>query len=220
MNDLQVIPLIVGQLRTNCYVIADTKSSECLIVDPGDESEYISQKILESELHPVAMIATHGHFDHVLAAGELSAIYKLPLFIHSRDLFLLQRMHETAQYFLGYAPQQQPPQDTEALENIQCVLVGKFRFSLLDTPGHTPGSICLYEQEEQILFSGDTLFAEGGVGRTDFSYSSKEDLVSSVQKLFVLSQAVQVYAGHGVATTIGQEKKIHENDFALVSTHK
>ncbi|RJR15555.1 MBL fold metallo-hydrolase [Candidatus Microgenomates bacterium] len=212
MSDLEVVPLPVGQLRTNCYLVVDTKSRECMIVDPGDESEFISQKVLEFELTPVAIIATHGHFDHILAAHELSLLYSLPLFIHSDDLFLLKRMRETSRHFLNYEPQQQAPENTEALDNMQSILVGNFRFSILHTPGHTPGSVCLYETKEQLLISGDTLFAEGGVGRTDFSYSSIQQLANSLEQLFSLPESVRVYPGHGVLTTIGQEKRLHQSN--------
>src|SRR5687767_10360732 len=98
---LKVIALTVGQLQTNCYIAYDEKTEECVIIDPGDDGQYISISTLDKELTPTAVLATHGHFDHVLAAMETKLVFKIPFMMNKADEFLLSRQQITAEYFLG-----------------------------------------------------------------------------------------------------------------------
>lgn len=193
--------LTVGPLQTNCYLI--TKGKETLIIDPGDEGDFISQTIIENNLNPVAIILTHGHFDHCLGILPIKLNFNIPIYLHQKDLFLYKQANKSAKHWTGSAGDPLPPVDkliTNATKQI-------FFLKVIETPGHTPGSICLYYENHSsevaqressdggILFTGDTLFADG-VGRTDLSYSSKEDLQKSLKKLNKLSKEITIYPGH------------------------
>ena len=101
---LSVTSLLVGQLSTKCYVVSDDDSKECVIIDPGDDADYIGETIQRSRLNPTAILCTHGHFDHMLASYELSMAYSIPCYLHPNDRFLLSRMQQTAEHFLHHGP--------------------------------------------------------------------------------------------------------------------
>ena len=206
---MKIHPYPLGQMQANCYIIE--KDGECLIIDPADEASFIFEKIQEKNLKIVAMIATHGHFDHVMVAGEMQISYKkiigkdLPLIIHAKDQFLLKRIVETARHFLNYEPAVIPIQQTKHF-NPGKFIISHFKFQILYTPGHTPGSWCLYFPDNKILFTGDTLF-KSGIGRYDFSYSAKDELKKSLEKIFKLPEDTVIYPGHGEESTIGEERE-------------
>ena len=133
------------------------------------------------------------------------------LYIHKNDLFLIKRLEETAKYFLGYNPHTIQPKDIKFL-NQNLFQVSRFTFQVLHTPGHTPGSCCFYFKDEKVIFTGDTLFKHG-IGRYDFSYSRKEDLKKSLEKILKLPDDTIVYPGHGEKTIIGNEKEFALNLF-------
>ncbi len=197
----------LGQMQANCYILEN--DGKCLIVDPADDAPFIFEKIGNLEVQ--GMIATHGHFDHVMAVGEFQISYKkiigkdLPLIIHAKDKFLLKRIVETSRYFLNYEPAVIPIQSTKDLKPGKQT-VGDFSFEVIHTPGHTPGSCSLYFQDENILFTGDTLF-KSGIGRYDFSYSDKDDLKKSIEKILQLPEDTVIYPGHGEESTIGEERE-------------
>lgn len=216
---MKILSFSLSQLQVNCYFVI--KNNKCLIIDPADEADFILEKIQQLKLDPVAMVATHGHFDHIMAAGEIQLSYNIPFYIHQNDIFLLDRLEQTAQYFLGYKPAIIKPKNITTISKL-ALHVTRFALQVIKTPGHTPGSISLYYDNyhpelacltarqasgSPILFSGDTLFKQG-VGRTDFSYSSASDLEKSLKKLFQLPKKTIVYPGHGDKTTIKQEKSI------------
>jgi len=196
--------LTVGQLDTNCYLVWCEKTLETIIIDPGDEGNYISEKILAYKLKPVTLVATHGHFDHVLAATELKLAFNIPFYMHKKDLFILQRTQKTTKHFIHFRPDP-PPKVDIFLKDKDCLHFGKETLQIIHTPGHTPGSICFYSKK--VLFSGDTLFANG-IGRTDLSYSNFKSLLSSIKVLSKLPPNTQVYPGHGEKTTIENEKSL------------
>lgn len=193
----------VGQLKTNCYLVVCPQTSEGIIVDPGDEGSFISEKILALKIKPKLIIATHGHFDHLIAAEELRLNFKIPLFIHQEDLFLLKKARQSARYWLGTREVFLVPKEVKFVKEGEKIEFGQEELEVIHTPGHTPGSIALFNRTEEILFSGDLIFARG-VGRADFSYSSPEDLGVSLKKLLSLPPQTRVYPGHG-------EKFILEN---------
>lgn len=227
---ITVFPL--GQLKTNCYLIYDENLKEGVIIDPGDEAEFIAGKIKEMRIKLKAVIATHGHFDHVLAAGELQLILSeirngktkkenikllknfIPFYIHWEDLFLIKTMNQSASYWFAYPVKKPLPVNIVPLKDQIFLRFKRFYLEILKTPGHTPGSISLLLRSKNdsvnnslILFSGDTLF-KGGYGRYDFSYSSKSKLKKSLKKIINLPQETLVYPGHGEKTTIREEKFI------------
>lgn len=201
---MKVERLIVGQLQTNCYLVwphsaKALRGKDAIIIDPGDDADFIIRKIQDFGLKPALIVATHGHFDHALAIIELRLAFKIPFLIHQADLFLLRRLQETTRYFTGTETDPILPPDKFVKEG-DLIKFGKEKLKVIETPGHTPGSICLYQKG--ILFSGDTLFAQG-IGRTDFSYASLKKLKNSLKKLFQLPKKTVVYPGHGSKTRLG-----------------
>jgi len=195
----------LGTMQSNCYLLEN--EGKALLIDPGDSGDFLLEKIQSLKLDLVGIVATHGHFDHIMAAGEIQLSYpRLPLFIHPSDIFLLKRAVETANHFLGYDPVVVPISLTKSLDIGTC-LIANFTFNLIHTPGHTPGSCVLYFKEDKALFSGDTLF-KSGIGRYDFSYSDKELLKYSLKTILKLPIDTEVYSGHGVGTSIEDERGI------------
>ena len=195
----------VGQLETNCYLAYCSRTNEGIVVDPGDEGSFLSEKIKELKIKLKLIIATHGHFDHILAAEELRLNFQIPLLIHQEDLFLLKKAGQSAEFWLQDKEKFLLPQKARFIEEGEKIRFGQEELKVIHTPGHTPGSIALYSQKENLLFSGDLLFQEG-VGRTDFSYSSPEKLEQSLRKVFSLPSQTLVYPGHGKAFTL--EKRL------------
>lgn len=191
----------LGELQANCYFLIEDQ--QCLIIDPADDASFILEELQRQQLNLVGMLATHGHFDHIMAVGEIQKSIKIPLYIHKEDKFLIDRVEQTAEYFLGYKPivllinkvENFPPSPK---------LRWASKLKIISTPGHTPGSCCFYIKEENAVFTGDTLFKEA-VGRTDLSYSSKDDLKKSLKKIFKLPKETIVYSGHGEDTILEDE---------------
>lgn len=209
---MRIERLIVGQLQTNCYLAwphfsplageANPQDNGAIIIDPGDDADFIIRKIQDLKLQPTFIVATHGHFDHVLAVTELRLAFKIPFLIHQADLFLLKRLQETTKYFTGTETDPILPPD-EFVKEGDLIKFGNEKLKVIETPGHTPGSIALFTPG--ILFSGDTVFAQG-VGRTDFAYASPKKLENSLKKLFKLPNKTVVYPGHGSTTAIEKLK--------------
>ena len=189
--------IVVGELRTNCYLLVDAATNKCLIIDPGDDFQKIKSFIYSKNLTPLFIINTHGHADHITANSQ----FGLPVYIHEDDAEFLSDPHKN----LSLAPFIVQGRPERLLKDGEIIKADNLNLQVIHTPGHTPGSICLLCGE--VLFSGDTLFASG-VGRTDIPYSSTEKLINSIKKkLFVLADNIKVYPGHGASTTIGKEKK-------------
>ena len=200
---MQVLQFSLGELQTNCYLVIQDK--DCLIIDPVDSADFILEEVSRRSLTVRGILATHGHFDHVLAAGDLQASLDLPLFIFKEDLFLLKRVKETAKHFLGHDPHVLPPQRISELVEGK-VALGGFHFQVLRTPGHTPGSCSFYFPTESIVFTGDTIFM-GSVGEFNHSYSSKKDLIGSIKRVLSLPEYTRIYPGHGEETLVQYEKQ-------------
>jgi len=195
---MKIIRYSLGQMRANCYFLVEGDS--CLIVDPGDEADFLTEEIQRQKLQPVAILATHGHFDHVMAVGEIQRSFPIPLYLQEADLFLIKRLNATAQHFLGYNPYCLPPTIIKKLEKGDWE-IGNFKLQVITSPGHTPGGCCFYFKDEQVVFTGDTLFKDG-IGRYDFSYSNKKDLDESIAKILTLPEGTTIYSGHGDETVI------------------
>ena len=204
---MKVIRLELGQLQTNCYIVICEETKEAIVIDPADEGGFIAEKILSLGLRPMMIVATHGHFDHVLGLLELKLAFNLPFAIHPDDEFLLKQARQSALHWLKRQVDPVPMNDTRLSEGEE-IKFGKEKLKVMHTPGHTPGSVSLYNEKDKILFSGDTIFAGGAVGRTDFKYSSNKDLRGSIKKLMLLPSETVIYAGHGEESTIGSEKEL------------
>lgn len=198
---MEVQRLVVGQLKTNCYLVICSQTNEGIVVDPGDEGSFLSEKILALKIKPKLMIATHGHFDHLTAVEELRLNFKIPFFLHQEDLFLTKKAGQSAGFWLETKEKFLLPQEVKFIKEGEEIEFGQEKLGVIHTPGHTPGSIALFNRSEKILFSGDLLF-QNGVGRTDFSYSSAKDLKTSLKKILSLPPQTLVYPGHGEKFTL------------------
>lgn len=199
---MEILTYPLGQLQANCYILV--KDNQCIVIDPGDSADFILEIILRKNLKLQAILGTHGHFDHVMAVGEMQLNYPVPFYLHSKDLFLIERLQNTAEHFLEHKPIVLPPQNIISLTEGE-LKIERFIFQIISTPGHTPGSCCFYFEEEQVLFTGDTLFKDG-IGRTDFKYGRPLELRHSLDKIFALKGVITVYSGHGEETLLEIEK--------------
>lgn len=194
----------LGELQTNCYLIEN--EGKGILIDPADDGSFLLEELQRKNIELEALLLTHGHFDHCMAAGEIQMSLNVPLYLHKKDQFLIDRLESTAEHFLGYKPIVLPPKKIEYISSGDLKIIN-FKFQILSSPGHTPGGVSYYFPEEKVIFTGDTLFA-GAIGRTDLSYSSKKDLWSSLKTILALPEETIVYAGHGESTYIGQEKAV------------
>ncbi len=183
---LKIHSIKVGESATNCYLIWDEKTKDAIIVDPGDSADYIERVVGDLSINPIKIILTHGHWDHTMAVLELSLAYQIPILINPADAFLLRRLHP-------------PPKIGENITNGDFIELGKSKLRVIETPGHTPGSISLYCAASKFVVVGDIYFADGTFGRTDFGYSHKKILIESLKKIKKLPASVTVYPGHGEA---------------------
>lgn len=197
--------LEVGPLKANCYLIGNKVTKEAIVVDPGGDPDYISQKLIDLTLTPVAIIATHGHFDHVLGAFALQNNYKIPFWMNEKDEFLLKRQDNTVSHFLGYTydPPAKVNQDIGKRKKLK---LADLEIDVIKTPGHTPGGMSLYIQSLNSVFVGDLIFKDGAVGRTDFGYSDLKELNRSIKKVLSLPKATKIFSGHGDETAVGAEE--------------
>ncbi len=196
---MKILKYSVGQLQANCYFLIEDNS--CIIIDPGDEGSFLIEEIARKNLKPVAILLTHGHFDHVMAVGEIQASFDIPAYMNVEDMFLIKRLEETAKHFLGYKPAIIPPKITPLTEKLR---ITSYELRIIQTPGHTPGSCCFYFKSDSMIFTGDTLF-KSAIGSYDHSYSNKEKLFQSLRNLKKLPEETEVYPGHGESTLIIDE---------------
>ncbi len=194
----------VGPLACNCYIVGDRAAKQAVVIDPGGDADELIAFLADQHLTVTAVVATHAHFDHVIAAEQVVAQTGAPFHLHSDDKPLLDWMQASAQMFLGLELGPPPDVDTSPGEG-DVLRAGAVELTVVHTPGHSPGSISLVHEEA--IFSGDTLFA-GSVGRTDLPGGDMNALVGAIRhKLFSLDEDLPVYPGHGPATTIGHEKR-------------
>ena len=191
---MRVETLVVGQMATNCYI------ADGIIIDPGDDAEYI---ISHLKTDPTMIVATHGHFDHIMAACALQLAYNIPFVMHKEDAFLLDNMRSSAKHFLGLSTVDPPPKISKFIQDGEKIA----GLTVVHTPGHTPGSISL--AGDGVIFSGDTIFAGGAVGRTDFSYSEPVKLSESVRIILRRPAKTRLLSGHGEETTVENERSFH-----------
>lgn len=188
---MKIRKIPVGMLQENCYFVSD-ENGETAVIDPGDEADRLLGLLQSGGLTPRCILLTHGHFDHVGAAAALAERYHCPVYLHEADRALPARLTG------GPLPQ------TRALHEGDELTVGALRFRVLETPGHSAGSVSLLCGGA--LFSGDTVFAGGSWGRTDFPGGSEPALRASLRRLAALPPQTRVFPGHGPETTIAAER--------------
>ncbi|MFC4320757.1 MBL fold metallo-hydrolase [Litchfieldia salsa] len=198
----QRIPL--GPLQTNAYLLSNDQK-ECVIFDPGGDGERLISIIQKQQLKPLAVLLTHAHFDHIGAVDDVRKTWNIPVYVHEKEKNWLQDASlNGSQFFIpdGGLAVQAPD---ELIKSEGQFSIGSFSFTLLHTPGHSPGSISFYVEELEVVFSGDALF-EGSIGRTDLPGGNHNQLIKSIHdKLLTLPEETIVLSGHGGETTIGAE---------------
>jgi hydroxyacylglutathione hydrolase len=199
--------LQVGPLSVNCYIVGDEHTRQVMVIDPGGDVHDIVKALAQARARVVAIVLTHAHFDHVLGVAGLKQETGAPLMVGEEEAPILTTAKGQAAFFGLAIPA--PPAPDQLLKDGDEIHAGDLQLRVLTTPGHTPGGICLSGQKDKILFTGDTLM-RGGVGRTDFPGGSMEALMQSIRtKLMALPLETIVYPGHGMVTTIGEEKMLN-----------
>ncbi len=206
MQDIIVITNQLGSFMTNCYTVYNSATREAVIIDPAANARFISNMLVSQQLNCVAVLLTHGHIDHMEALPELLNLigHKVPVYASASEAEVLNDPRKNLSAMLTDQVVTLKPdvllEDGQTIEllgtRIQCILV----------PGHTQGGMCYYLEENQMLFSGDTLFARS-IGRSDFPTGDGDLLIRMIrERLLVLPDAVTVYPGHNERTTIEREK--------------
>lgn len=204
MAALTVKQFVVGPVSTNCYFAVNEDTKEMFIIDPGAQAEKLEEQIQKLGVIPVAVLLTHGHFDHAGAARRLQETYQIPVYAGEQEKETL----ESTTINLSGPMMGQPEvyHATDYLKDGEELVVAGMKVRTLFTPGHTAGGVCYYLPNEMVVFSGDTLFCES-VGRTDFPGGSASTLIRSIQeKLMPLPDFIKVYPGHNEITSIGNER--------------
>ncbi len=207
--NMKITHIILGEYQTNCYcVTADDSAKDCLVIDTGLSPQPLIDHLQKSELDPVAVVYTHGHLDHTFGVKALRENWPdIKVAIHKNDADMLTDADKNLSAAMG-TPLEFSAADIILNDGDEVEFAG-VKLKVIHTPGHTPGGISLYCENENLLFAGDTLFADS-VGRTDFPGGNSTQLINSIRtKLLTLPDETVVYTGHGPATTIGQEKKFN-----------
>jgi len=198
-GNIIVKTFVVGQLGTNCYIVANAVTKEACLIDPGADPEPLKNYIRKEGLDLKFIINTHGHGDHIGA----NASFRVPIFIHRRDAdFLTDPDKNLSRAFTAGIVS---PKAARLVEEGEIIKLGALELKILHTPGHTQGSISIIT--EGLAFTGDALFA-GSIGRTDLASGNHDQLIRSItDKLLTLKDDTVIYPGHGGRSTIGEEKK-------------
>jgi len=198
--------LVLGELQTNCYLLWDEESKEAVVIDAADDGVAISEEIERLQLKLKYILATHGHFDHNLGVLDLKLIYNIPYAASQKDLFLLKRQQETAKHFLKMEIKVPNLKKIDVdLDQRDEIEVGGKKIKIIKTPGHTPGGLAFLA--DNLLFSGDIIFAEGMRGQTSYGYSSSKEIYESIDKVLCLPEYTEILPGHGEETTVGEARE-------------
>jgi glyoxylase-like metal-dependent hydrolase (beta-lactamase superfamily II) len=196
--------LVVGPLGTNCYIFGSNDTKEIVIIDPGGDEDAIIQAIEQFQAKPIAVLLTHGHFDHTMKVGKILRHYKIPLIYNKKERDSGTYSHKEADKWINEG---------------DVIDIGEIKLHVLETPGHSPGSLCFYSSDvhefdgkeiDGVLFSGDLIFRQS-IGRSDFQGGDQNLLFSSIKEKIMnntnLSDEFMIFPGHMAFTTIGFERK-------------
>ena len=195
----------VPPLGCNCSILGDPLTKQAIVVDPGGNASKILEEVERLGFIIVSILHTHAHFDHFLASGEIKKVTQAPLCLHPADRELWAMLEIQCRMFdIPYVPAPDPDQ---WIQDEEVVTFGKLKGQVLHTPGHTPGSLCFYFDQDNLLLSGDTLF-RGGIGRTDLWGGDSRAIERSIrERLYSLEESTLVIPGHGPETQIGFERQ-------------
>jgi hydroxyacylglutathione hydrolase len=197
--------LALGPYQSNCYLVGSEKTKRCIVIDPGDEGEEILNAVREAGLTVAMIVLTHAHIDHVSALSTVKKETGAPFSIHESEKAIFSSVLKRIQPPLSPESAEALSQPDRLLKDGDSIDVDDLHFTVIHTPGHTPGGICL--MGHGIVFTGDTLFYYG-IGRTDFPGGSTATLMKSLRdRLMTLPDETIVYPGHGPATAIGKERR-------------
>ncbi len=204
---ISIQSFVFGPFQENTYILYD-ETKECVIIDPGcydnRERSILSDFIVSNNLKPVKLLNTHCHLDHVFGNGFIAEKYKLELEINKNDQVVLDSYLTMAKMYNLNA--EASPKPSHYIDEGDIIKFGNSKLEIVFTPGHSPGSITFYNQEEKFMIAGDVLF-HGSIGRSDLPGGNHETLIKSIKnKLLPMGDAFKVYSGHGIATSIGFER--------------
>lgn len=209
----EIRALTLGLVQTNAYLVGDTETGDCVLIDPVDDADALLGAVKQAGWTLRLMLATHGHFDHVLASKPIQDATGVPFYIHAADQLLLDRLPETGLRFTGQRFIEAGKPTRYLIDAPEVIEVGGIRLHTLFTPGHAPGHVAFHWPEQKLVFSGDALF-RGSIGRTDLPGGDYDTLMRSIfDKLLTLGDDTDVLPGHGGQTTIGHERRT--NPFIL-----
>jgi glyoxylase-like metal-dependent hydrolase (beta-lactamase superfamily II) len=199
---LKVETFTVGEFQENTYLLVDEASKRAALIDPGGEPDRIIEAIEKSGAELDAIWITHAHVDHVGAIAPIKRRWNVPVYLHAKD----RRLYEAAgiQAQLYGIPFEEPPPPEREFADGQSIQLGQIRLSVMHVPGHAPGHVVLYGNG--VAFVGDCIFA-GSIGRTDLPFSNPSDLTASLERIAALPPATVLYPGHGMSTTIMEERE-------------
>jgi hydroxyacylglutathione hydrolase len=197
--------VVVGALETNCYVVGCERSRQGIVIDPGDDPSEILRALQRRGLALDRLIASHAHFDHILAARALQETTGAPFYLHAADRPLLQAMRRTAMAWMGRDPGEPPDVEADLIPGA-FIQVGDLALEIRGAPGHSPGGIVLVDHESRLAFTGDAVFA-GSIGRTDLPGGNMELLLQSIRsQILSLPDDYSLLPGHGPGTTVLEER--------------
>lgn len=202
MSDLEIVALPNGQFAENCYLVADTRTREAVIIDPGEDSDRFLAELEARGWKPRAIWLTHGHIDHIMGVEAVHRATGAPIHLHPLDRPLYDALPQYGSW-VGMNLDR-PPEPHAELRAGQLLAIGEYRFEVRCTPGHSPGSVSFLG--EGVIFGGDVLF-NGSIGRTDLPGGDSATLMNTIQTEFLsLPDSTVVHSGHGLDSTIGMER--------------
>ena len=203
---MEIITIETGPIPTNGYLLIDKKNKKGLIIDtPMDSANLFLTNINEQDIQIDGILLTHSHWDHTADSHLLSNLTNAPVFIHANDEYRLVNPNKNTIWDLPYTLEPHKPE--KYLENKQLISCGEILLEVRYVPGHTEGSVCFYEKNEKVIFTGDTLF-NSSIGRTDLPGGSFELLINSINtQILNLSDEILIYPGHGHSSSVGNERR-------------
>lgn len=203
MREVKIKTLVLGMVKTNCYIVNASSSKEAVVIDPADDASKIYDYLKKNDLVCKRIILTHGHFDHITGASQLKELTGAYVYAHENEAKVLRDPEINASTHMGYEVSLEPDYFFTDMEEFEAA---GLKWQVLYTPGHTEGGACYYLKDEGIVFCGDTLFYES-IGRTDLPTGNYDRLIESINnKLMVMKDETEVYPGHGRPTTVGHER--------------